>query len=69
MEELNFERQFLVSPQRVLRLETYLPVTVVVEVLQIIGQFGLWRFVRLTRRIARELPNNRSIERDRFRER
>src|SRR6185437_1997424 len=69
MEELNLERQLFAAPQGALREEADLPVMVVIQVFQIIGQFGIGGLVRLIGRVARELPDNRSIERARVRSR
>ena len=69
VEELHLKRQLLVAPQRVFGQKTYLPIMVVIEVFEIVGQLGVGRLVWLAGRIAGELPNKRSVERSRFRSR
>src|SRR2546423_12823144 len=69
MKELHLERQFFTAPQRVLRQETYLPVVVVVELLQVVRQFGVGRLVRFAGGVAGYLPDNRPVKRERLRSR
>jgi hypothetical protein len=45
MEELDLKRQLLVSPQRVRGEKAYLPIVVVIELLEIIRQFRIRRLV------------------------
>ena len=66
MEELHFEGQFLAAPQCVLGKKTYRAVVIVIQVLQAVRQFGIWRLERFAGCITGALSNNRSIKRERL---
>ena len=63
MKELQLERQALAPPERLLRHESDHAVTVVGQVLQLIRQLVVGRFVRFLRQIARECAHTGRFER------
>src|SRR5256885_3263462 len=67
MKELRLERQLFAAPERAFRQKPYRPVTIVVEVLQIIRQFIIWGLERFAGQITRHLPHNGSVKRHRLR--
>ena len=66
MEELHLERQLFAAPERALGQEADRAVMVVVEILQVVGQFLVGGLERLARDVARHLPHDRAVERGGF---